>query len=78
MKGTTYTHRTVTAVRSSRGGITGIDTPWVVFPFTDRSPPLNPLQVSFGERLSVRIMAARLNQIGVPAMSFDSWTVGLR
>lgn len=34
--------------------------------------------VSFGERLSVRIMAARLNQLGVPAQYFESWTLGLR
>lgn len=34
--------------------------------------------VSFGERMSVRIMAARLNQIGVPAQFFESWTLGLR
>lgn len=34
--------------------------------------------VSFGERLSVRIMAARLNQLGVPAQFFESWTLGLR
>jgi aspartate kinase len=34
--------------------------------------------VSFGERLSVRVMAARLNQLGVPAQHFDSWTLGLR
>ena len=33
--------------------------------------------VSYGERCSVRIMAARLNQIGVPAQAFDAWDVGL-
>jgi len=33
--------------------------------------------VSYGERCSVRIMAARLNQIGVPAEAFDSWKVGI-
>ena len=33
--------------------------------------------VSYGERMSVRIMAARLNQIGVPAQAFDSWDVGV-
>ena len=31
--------------------------------------------VSYGERCSVRIMAARLNQIGVPAQAFDAWDV---
>jgi len=31
--------------------------------------------VSYGERCSVRIMAARLNQIGVPAQTFDAWDV---
>ena len=34
--------------------------------------------VSYGERCSVRIMAARLNQIGVPAQAFDAWDVGIR
>jgi len=34
--------------------------------------------VSFGERISVRVMAARLNQIGVPAVAFDSWEVGMQ
>jgi len=33
--------------------------------------------VSYGERCSVRIMACRLNQLGVPAESFDSWDVGI-
>jgi len=33
--------------------------------------------VSYGERCSVRIMAARLNQIGVPAQAFDAWEVGM-
>lgn len=33
--------------------------------------------VSYGERCSVRIMAARLNQIGVPAKAFDAWEVGI-
>ncbi len=33
--------------------------------------------VSYGERCSVRIVAARLNQIGVPAQAFDSWDVGV-
>lgn len=33
--------------------------------------------VSYGERCSVRILAARLNQIGVPAQAFDAWDVGM-
>ena len=33
--------------------------------------------VSYGERCSVRVMAARLNQLGVPAQSFDSWDMGI-
>ncbi len=33
--------------------------------------------VSFGERLSVRIIAGVLNKLGIPSQSFDSWTVGL-
>ena len=34
--------------------------------------------VSYGERCSVRIVAARLNQIGVPAQAVDSWEVGIQ
>ena len=34
--------------------------------------------VSYGERCSVRMMAARLNQIGVPAQAFDAWDVGIQ
>ena len=33
--------------------------------------------VSYGERCSVRIVAARLNQLGVPAQAFDAWDVGV-
>jgi aspartate kinase len=33
--------------------------------------------VSYGERCSVRIMAARLNQIGVPAVALDAWDAGI-
>lgn len=33
--------------------------------------------VSYGERCSVRIMAARLNQLGVPSQAFDAWDVGV-
>eukprot|EP00751_Fragilariopsis_kerguelensis_P028483 CAMPEP_0170930296 /NCGR_PEP_ID=MMETSP0735-20130129/15393_1 /TAXON_ID=186038 /ORGANISM="Fragilariopsis kerguelensis, Strain L26-C5" /LENGTH=605 /DNA_ID=CAMNT_0011331737 /DNA_START=151 /DNA_END=1968 /DNA_ORIENTATION=- len=33
--------------------------------------------VSYGERCSCRIMAQRLNQIGVPAQQFDAWDVGV-
>lgn len=32
--------------------------------------------VSFGERLSVRMMAAYLNKTGLPAQFFDAWDVG--
>jgi aspartate kinase len=34
--------------------------------------------VSYGERCSVRIMASRLNQLGVPALAFDAWDVGIQ
>jgi len=34
--------------------------------------------VSYGERCSVRIVAARLNQLGVPAQAFDAWEVGIK
>lgn len=33
--------------------------------------------VSYGERCAVRIMAARLNQIGIPAQAFDAWEMGI-
>ena len=33
--------------------------------------------VSYGERCSIRIMAAHLNKICVPAQAFDSWNVGI-
>lgn len=33
--------------------------------------------VSYGERCSVRMVAARLNQIGVPAQAFDAWDAGI-
>jgi aspartate kinase len=32
--------------------------------------------VSFGERMSVRMVAAVLNKVGVPAQHFDAWTLG--
>ena len=41
------------------------------------SPRSLDMLVSFGERMSSRIVAARLNQLGVPANAFDSWSVGL-
>ncbi len=42
------------------------------------SPRTKDALVSFGERMSVRIMAATLNNLGVPAQAFDSWKLGLR
>jgi aspartate kinase len=42
------------------------------------SPRTKDVLVSFGERLSVRIVAANLNKLGVPAQAFDSWTIGMR
>ena len=33
--------------------------------------------VSYGERCSVRVMAARLDQIGVPAKAFDARDMGI-
>jgi aspartate kinase len=33
--------------------------------------------VSYGERCSVRIVAARLNQLGVPALALDAWDAGI-
>lgn len=43
----------------------------------EMSPKSLDQLVSYGERCSVRIMAARLNQIGVPAQAFDAWEVGV-
>ena len=34
--------------------------------------------VSFGERMSVRIMAAYLRKEGIPAKSYDAWDAGIR
>ncbi len=33
--------------------------------------------LSFGERMSVRIMSGVLNKLNIPSQSFDSWVVGL-
>lgn len=41
------------------------------------SPKTLDQLVSYGERCSVRIVAARLNQIGVPATAIDAWDVGV-
>jgi aspartate kinase len=35
------------------------------------------LLVSYGERCSVRMVAARLNQVGVPSIALDAWDVGI-
>lgn len=42
------------------------------------TPRTKDALVSFGERLSVRILAANLNNVGVPSQHFDSWNIGLR
>ena len=36
------------------------------------------LLVSYGERMSVRLVAAQLNLQGVPAKAFDAWDLGLK
>lgn len=41
------------------------------------TPRTKDYLVSFGERISVRIVAATLNKMGVPAQAFDSWTLGM-
>ena len=43
----------------------------------EMSPKSLDQLVSYGERCSVRIMAAQLNQLGVPAQAFDAWDVGI-
>ena len=42
------------------------------------SPKTSDYLVSFGERLSVRIVAAYLNSISIPARPFDAWEIGVR
>jgi aspartate kinase len=41
------------------------------------SPRSKDQLVSYGERCAVRILAAQLNQIGVPAQAYDAWEVGV-
>jgi Amino acid kinase family len=41
------------------------------------TPRTKDALVSFGERMSIRIMAATLNKMGVPAQAFDAWTLGI-
>jgi aspartate kinase len=41
------------------------------------SPQSRDQLVSYGERCAVRILAARLNQIGIPAQAYDAWEVGV-
>jgi aspartate kinase len=43
----------------------------------EMSPKSLDQLVSYGERISVRIMAAQLNQLGIPAQAFDAWDVGI-
>lgn len=46
---------------------------------TDRRPLRSKDRlVSYGERMSVRLVAAVLNKLGVPAQHFDAWTLGMR
>ena len=42
------------------------------------TPRTKDYLVSFGERMSVRLVAATLNKMGVPAQAFDSWTLGMK
>ena len=42
------------------------------------SPRTKDALVSFGERMSVRIMAATLTKMGVNAQAFDAWNLGMR
>jgi aspartate kinase len=41
------------------------------------SPRTLDFLVSFGERLSVRLIASYLSKIGIPARYFDAWDIGL-
>ncbi|KAJ8598279.1 hypothetical protein CTAYLR_006005 [Chrysophaeum taylorii] len=42
------------------------------------TPRTKDLIVSFGERMSCRVLAATLSKIGVPAVPCDAWTLGVR
>lgn len=42
------------------------------------TPRTRDLLVSFGERMSVRLVASCLNSMGVPSEYFESWTLGMR
>ena len=42
------------------------------------TPRTKDFLVSFGERMSVRIVAANLNKLGVPSLEFDAWTIGMQ
>lgn len=41
------------------------------------TPRTRDLLVSYGERMSVRIVAGLLNKFGIPSQYFDSWNLGL-
>ena len=41
------------------------------------SPQTYDHLVSIGERCSVRLVSARLNQIGIPSIAMDAWEVGI-
>jgi aspartate kinase len=42
------------------------------------SPRTRDTLVSFGERMSVRVMAATLVKLGVESKAFDAWSLGLK
>jgi aspartate kinase len=43
----------------------------------EMTPRAKDSLVSFGERLSTRIFASYLTRLGVPAVQFDAWKLGL-
>jgi len=42
------------------------------------TPRTSDALVSFGERLSIRIVSSQLNKMGIPAQPFDAWTIGMQ
>ena len=42
------------------------------------TPRTSDALVSFGERLSIRIVSSQLNKLGIPAQPFDAWTIGVQ
>ncbi|NUM32922.1 MAG: aspartate kinase [Candidatus Brocadiae bacterium] len=49
---------------------------WGIYLLKELSPRTKDYLVSFGERLSAKILAAYLSKVKIPAQSFDAWDIG--